>query len=325
MRAALAGIAALAAAGTSAAPVDPVTQFRDLRAVDARLAAIGYRLATANAALCADKQPGTGAVIHAIDQYAPALRPAARSAFGFPAPVAVETVVPGSPAEAAGVAAGDGVAAVAGRPVPAATNGPATPATRDAVLALIDAQPADAPLSVSLVHGGERVATLRPVPACHARFEVLLGPAMTAQSDGLTVQIGVCYLARYDDATIAAIAAHELSHVILRHRARLEAAGVHWGVFAEVGRSARLFRRTEDEADALSVALLRNAGYDPQAAVRFWQGGVGGLDGGVFHSRTHGSAGARARAIAAAIAAISAGAPTPYVPPLVATRDQPLE
>lgn len=307
-------------------PSDAVAQFEALRSVDARLAAVGYRIATANAALCRDLQPGTGATLHALDQYEPTLRPAARRVFAFSAPVAVELVVPGSPADRAGVAANDGVLSVDDLPMPAvAGDGPATTVTRDAAVALTVAPPPAAPLRLRLTRAGrERGVTMAPVPECRIGFELTLGRKLVAQSDGRTVQVGAAYFARFGDDQIAVIVAHEMSHVILRHRARLEAAGVHWGLLGQVGRNARLFRITEDAADQLSVSLLRNAGYDPALAVAFWRHDVGDLDGGVLHGSTHGSAKARAQAIAAEIATIPSGVPTPYVPPVLATRDQPL-
>lgn len=308
------------------ARTDATAQFDALRSVDARLAAIGWRLATANAALCRESQPGTGAVLHALDQYDPALRPAARQVFGFPAAIAVELVVPGSPADRAGVRAGDGVTAVDGRAMPAGTTGAATADSRDAAVALVDARPPDAPMSYVLVRDGAvRTVTMAPVPECRVGFEVLLGSKLVAQSDGRLVQVGVRYLARFGDDRLAVIVAHELAHVVLRHRARLEAAGVRWGLLGQVGRNARLFRETEDQADQLSVALLRNAGYDPALAVAFWRHDVGDLDGGILHGATHASSGARAKAIAAEIARIPAGASIPYLPPVLATRDRPLE
>ena len=49
-----------------------------------------------------------------------------------------------------------------------------------------------------------------------------------------------------------------------------DAAGVDRGLGKPFGRSARLFKQTEVEADRLSVWLLAGAGYDPAAAGRFW-------------------------------------------------------
>ena len=238
-----------------------------------------------------------------------------------------KAVVAGSAADRAGVGANDslvsidGTAFAAGDPAP----GPADSATRDAALALIAGQAVGHPLIVATVHDGiARTRTIDAPVGCRSNFEILLGPGMDASSDGTVVQIGVRFFERYGDDDVAAVVAHELSHTILRHRPRLDAAKVNRGLFAEMGRNGRLFRQTEGDADLLSVALLYNAGYDPQDAVRFWREHGGDVDGGLFRSRTHPSAGARAAAIAAEVARIPAGAPRPYMPPVLATRDQPL-
>ena len=182
------------------------------------------------------------------------------------------------------------------QPAPRATE---TSATRDAAQALLAAQPATAPLRLTLMRGGERLSVTIPAsPGCRSAFEVLLGPGMKASSDGRIVQVSVRFFERFDDEAIAAVVAHELSHTVLRHRARLEAAGVQWGLASEFGRNARLFRQTEEDADRLSVHLLRNAGYDPAAAVRFWRGEGASIDGGIFRGSTHPSAKARAEALA---------------------------
>lgn len=295
-----------------------------LRGYDARLVTIAYRLTTANVALCTDRAPTPGWALHALDQYPPGSRPIARQVFGFAAPVAVEAVVADGPAARADVRADDALVAVGGRPMPqpSAETGSAT---RDAALAIVAAAPADAPLTVTLRRGGTtRTVTIAASPGCRSAFEVLLGPNMDARADGQIVQIGVRFFERYGDDQIAAVVAHELSHNVLRHRARLEAAGVKRGLLAEVGRNRRLFRRTEEEADLLSVALLRNAGYDPLAAARFWREHGGDVDGGFFRSRTHPSSRFRAEAIEAAVARIPADAGPTYRPALLATRDQPL-
>ena len=313
----------LAAPTQAVPPVDMSQRFAALRAVDARLATIGFRLATANAALCDERQPETGAVLHAIDQYDPSTRAAARAAFGFAKAISVELVVAGSPAALAGVLPDDGVVAVDGTAMPSATNGTATSATRDAALALVAGQDPSRPLLLSLLRDGRpRTAVLPALPACRAAFEVLLGPELVAQSDGRIVQIGVRYLATLDDDQLAVVVAHELAHIILHHRRRLEAAGVHWGMLGELGKSARLFRRTEDEADSLGAVLMRNAGYDPRVAVSFWRRKQGGIAEGFGGS--HASPRQRAAAIEAAIQAIPPAAPVPWTPPVIAARDKPL-
>lgn len=309
----------------AAAVIDP-TYWTRLRQVDARMATIGWRLVTANAALCRELQPTPGLQLHALDQYSAALQPEARATFGFATPVQVEAVVPDSPAARAGVLPDDGLLAVADTPVPASPHPGDTSATRDAAQALIAAQPSTTPLRLTLQRAGRHIdLTLPPSPGCRSAFEVLLAPGNKASSDGRVVQVAVGFLERLDDQAIAAIVAHELSHTILRHRARLEAAGVKWGLAAQFGRNARLFRRTEEDADRLSVHLLRNAGYDPAAAIAFWRGEGSQLDGGLFRSPTHPSAKARAGALAAEVATLPAPGAPDDAPAVLATRDQPLE
>ncbi len=289
--------------------------------VDQRLAAIAWRLTTANAALCRDQQPVIGATLHAADQYPAEVRD------GFAAPVAVELVVPGAPAAQAGVVADDGVIAIDGQPLPAPVRSDAlTSATRDAAQARIAARVVSAPLPLTLRRAGtERRVVVQPRVGCRVEFEVLTGRKLGASSDGKVVQVGGALFERFGDDQIAVVVAHELAHAILRHRVRLEAAGVKWGLLSEFGRNARLFRRTETEADLLSAYLLRNAGWDPQLAVRFWREHGSSIDGGMFHSRTHPSARDRAAAIAAELATMPTDAPLPYQPPLLAQRDEALK
>lgn len=316
----------VAAAPVSAPQGLSVEQLRALREADLRLAVIGHRLATANVTLCDRLAPAPGWALHAIDQYAPADRANARVVFGFTSPVAVEALVPGGAAAQAGVRPDEGLIGVAGRPLAAPPpSAKESSATRDAALATVAAQPPSAPLVLTLTNAdGRRTVTLPASPGCRTDFELLLGPKMAANADGRVVQIGVRFLERYSDPEIAAVVAHELAHNILRHRERLEAAGVRWGLLSEFGRNRRLFRRTEEEADQLSVSLLRNAGYDPRGAVAFWRDHGGDVDGGFFRSRTHPSSKARAAAIEAEVARLPPPGGLAHRPPVIGSRDQPL-
>lgn len=295
----------------------------ELRAADARLAAIGHRLATANAGLCDRLQPAAGLVVHALAQYGGPGRDAARRAFGFEGPVAVEAVVPGGPAERAGVRADDTLPAIGGEPV--ATGGEGV-VDRDRALDLLDRGAPTAPIALTLRRGGtERRVEVAPTPACRARFELLLGRGSYAGADGRVVKLGERFFQGYSDEEIAVVVAHELAHVILRHADRLDRAGVDRGLLKEFGRNGRLFRRTEREADELGVHLLANAGYDPLAAARFWRTRGPGIDHGPFRARTHDSSAARATALEAT-ARVIAGGPRASAPAaLLATRDQPLD
>ncbi len=293
------------------------------------LARIAFRLTAANAPLCDERMPGTGLVLHSLDQYPLAARAAADRVFGFPAPLAVELVVGDSPAQRAALHPGDGLIAAGGLRFAAALPAQArqTSASRDSAEEALALLAPVAPLAMQLVRGGQRAAvTIFPVAACRSRFELVPDAGWLARSDGRVVQLATRYAERMDESELAVAVAHELAHVVLRHRRRLAAAGIgpHKGLFAEFGRSGRLTRRVEDEADALSVVLLRNAGYDPASGPAFWRKWGGTLGGGPFRGRSHASPATRARNMEDEIARIPADAPAVYIPPLIASRDSPL-
>ncbi len=151
---------------------------------------------------------------------------------------------------------------------------------------------------------------------------MLIGSGDKTQADGDIVQIGAAFLEDLaDDDQLAAIVAHELAHNILKHRMRVAAAGGKTGFASEFGRSARLSRIVEDEADRLSVHLMRNAGYDPNAAVAFWQRQRGSLRD-LLSGGSHASAGQRANVLAGEIATLPATGVS--MPAILTQRDAPL-
>ena len=318
-RAARAGAVVLAMAAVWAAParaagdVDPV--WNQLRHDDLRLAALVDRLASANAGLCRQKMPGTGLVLHALDQYPAESRAEARAAFGFAAPLAVEAVVAGSPAARAGIRPDDAVLGIGGERFDIATLArAATIARRDAALARIEAAAPDQPLAITLRRGADEVAiVIQPRPSCLVRPELAIDAGTIAHADDRLLQISSALADRFDDDGLAVVVAHELAHIVLEHGAKRVAAGISHGWAGEFGRSARLTREAEDEADRFSARLLANAGFDPVIAVRFWQGPGRALDMGLLRGATHASASARARAIAGAIAQLPP-TPAPAVP-----------
>ena len=105
---------AIALAVTAVAPqaaAQPATPLDNLLRQDVRLAVVAERLLAANRDLCRRHMPLAGMVLHSRDQYR---AEAAGNAFANGA-IAVAAVLPGSPAAAAGIAAGDGVAAIDAR------------------------------------------------------------------------------------------------------------------------------------------------------------------------------------------------------------------
>ena len=109
-----------------------------------------------------------------------------------------------------------------------------------------------------------RTLEVRAERGCASRFLILPSRQLNAFANGRSVQVTsrLAEEVRREDE-LAAVLAHEFAHHVLRHRARLDAAGVERGLLGNFGRNARLIRETEEEADRLSVWLLARAGYDP--------------------------------------------------------------
>jgi hypothetical protein len=287
-----AAAAALAFGLVVAAPA--ATQPRDdLQVADALVQTIGWRLSHANARHCARGAPGTGLLLGDVQTFTdPA---AARAAYGLSGDVAVAAVAAGSPAAEAGLVANMVVTAVAGAPVGAAPRAGSWDRVWALQARLEQAAAQTGEVSLTLADG--RVVTVRAGPSCAVRF-ILDDGRDNAGATRTQVRIGRKALDQLggDEALIAALMAHELAHAVLDHETVL---GPGKPTVAAV-------RRTEREADRLSVWLLANAGHDPEAAPRMIRLlGPHGLF--VTASPTHGKASTRAREMLAEIAELRAG------------------
>lgn len=290
----LAAAVALAAAPLQAAPTD--TALTELQARDAQLFAVGWRLATANAAFCERAASALG--LSVLDAGAFADPAAVRRQFGLSGDLAIGAVAPGSPAAAAGLAANDTLVAI-GEVDLAARFPHRKPAWQRLidVTAALDAAASQSPVVLTVARSGAlRTATIAAVPACPTRFEVL-DSGGKAMAEGTRVIFGRRFPGfTYPEPEFAAAVAHELAHNLLRHRARLDGAG----------RSLGNVRLTEREADRLMPWLLANAGIDPAAATRFMERWGPRHDGGLFRNRNHEGWDERAAAIRAEVAKVEA-------------------
>lgn len=296
-----------------------------VREADVRLARIGWRLAAANAALCDRLEPGTGLQLHTLDQFDSANRPDAEKHFGFVTGVAIEGVVPGSPAEQAGLRPDDSLVRIGPVRIDAIEGKPGTTQRLVNTQLAIATLPPDTPIEVEAIRDGQPVSvTIRPIPICKTRFELRLADDFNASADGTMVQISSRFLEDYSEEELAAAVAHEFSHNILHHRDRLEARGVDWGLLSGFGANVKYFRQTEIQADLLSVYLLANAGYSPRASIAFWRRFGPSNAGGIFRSRSHPHWRDRIATLEAEIARLETMSVRPMVPALIAERDQPL-
>jgi len=322
MRRRLLGWPALAAVLTLAlaAQVQAATMAQ-LQVQDARVAVVAERIMAANAQLCAQTMPVTGITLHSADQYDDD-----DAALLFPdGPLALALVLPGSPAERAGLLAGDTVLAIAGQDI-AALALRRGEHLREAAFGLLASQSADQPVSLKILRGGQTIAAaIAAPPGCRSLVEVVPGDGLMGRSDGRVIQISYGLAAMLDDDGLATIFAHELGHTVLQHRARLEAAGVKKGLLGELGRNQRLNRQVEVEADLISPHLLANAGYSPSIAAEFWSSERGRQAvGGGTASFNYPATDARGDLIAQEIALyLPLGTGPTWPGHLLALRDQP--
>lgn len=268
-------------------------QFSARLAVEQRLQDIGWRLVSGNARFCDGARPAIGLQLHDMASYS---NPAAvRRLFGLSGDFAVLTSARGSPAGEADLPPNTEIAAIDGQDPnawPAKPNGD----WRRAVRAhdLIDAQLAENGVVELTLANGEEIRFIANY-ACPTRFE-LGGDGKRALADGsrVIVERGFPGLGYADDELAAALA-HELAHNLLRHRKWLD----------RNGRGQRNIRLTEREADRLMPWLLANAGYQPDAVMRFMERWGPRHSGGIFRKRTHDGWDERVEAIAAEVAKVN--------------------
>ncbi len=267
------------------ANADSAASMRALAALDARLATVGHRIAVANAPFCENRTASLGWALHDLAQYAD--ETIAKTAFGFQRPIQISGVVAGGPAHAAGLNVNDGLIRLQSSNT--TLNFHDSDRVRSNFASRIDLWYISieaalrfntAPVAITVLRDGKELQfTTTAAPSCPSWFAVDPKAKTDAGADGDRVRItsGLMEFAT-DDSQLAAVVAHELAHNLLGHPAKL----------ATIGKGkATAIRETENEADRLSVWLLANAGYDPQAAVSFWRSYGPRKSAGIFGSPTH--------------------------------------
>jgi len=249
-----------------------------------RLVTVGYHVGVAARDECAQSvKPVVGVFVVNLAVLSREFWPAGRVKGIGTAPKII-SVVPGSPAETAGLWPEDVIIEVAGRPI--AEDGRAPQQIANLVRATTG-QPGGTEFVV-LRDGWELVFSVIPVHSCDYSLEVLEGKAVTAFADGESISVHRSLL-RYvrNDHELAMIMAHELSHNVLDHRGsklKNAAVGAVVGFAADVlagavgvdtdaeftmsgmqAGAAAYEKEFEAEADYMALYMLARAGYDVEA------------------------------------------------------------
>ena len=292
-RNALALLAALVAFPALAAPgAELREQLIALQALDARVQSVGWKLVRGNARFCPSPLKGIG--LQLMDASGFADPAAVRAALALPNDIAVEAVAADGPAARAGLAANTPLDVVAEQSVAALPV--AKPGDYARLVGLHDMIDAALAARGTVAFARTEGTTLNVAgePVCATRFEMLSGTARAA-ADGKRVTIGRKLVEDLpEDELLAAALAHELAHNALGHRVRLDASGRSWGKV----------KATEREADRLMPWLLANAGYDPAAAIRFFERWGPKHDYGIFSTPDHDRWKTRVKRITAEMAAM---------------------
>jgi Zn-dependent protease with chaperone function len=301
-----------AARSSAAAQLSPATQPASsagsyLRAEDARIADVGYRLATRGKGYCSPTHPITGLLLHHLGEYHLRDQPRAAAELGLKSGPGVLAVVAGSPAAASGLSAGDVLLSANGSPFAAPERIAAEPDAKkrrkliEQSEAQLEEQLKRGPVKLEVLREGRRLTLpLTPIPGCEIRTRLARSTQANAFANGRYAIMTTKMLEFVqNDDELAVIMAHEAAHNLLGHPGRLEDEKVPHGILRNFGGNAAKVRATEEEADRLGVKLLWAAGYNVNAAIPFWRRLYAKYDPIPIPKllRTHPSFGARERMI----------------------------
>lgn len=218
-----------------------------------RLINIGRPILLANAELCPKTRRDLGLRLHQVEDYPKELRLAAQRELGAEDAPSVAYVVPGGPADQAGLIIGDKIL-IDGQPVSASNS-----RLRD----LID----DETVTLNIQRGETALSMpITPDTVCRSRLRLQTSASINAVANGrsITVTTGMMEFAQSDDE-LAMIIGHELAHNTMGHIRKVI------GNFILSGFSTRYTRPFESEADYVGLYYMVRAGYNPNEVESLWR------------------------------------------------------
>lgn len=254
------------------------TTFEDVlleyQALNERLTRVAAPLRLKNSSLCSDTERDPGFIPHRLKDYPPALQDLAKTYLGLEdTGLFIRSVRRDSPADEADIQAGDKLIALNDFPIP--DDGVAV----DKFYAAIARQAfgeAQTRLKLRTPEGHIYETKLRADTACAVPVNVIFSETVNGHTDGEDVMITSALMKTVpDDVNLALIIAHEMSHIIARHKGELQGQNL------------------ELEADRMALVLMENAGYDIDAAIDYWQRAYHPHRSAQGQSRSHPSIDAR--------------------------------
>lgn len=231
-----------------------VRVFENVKAQTARLHTVGSKILLANPDLCPKTAPYAGVYTHRLTTYRKALRPAAKREMGAQTLPTVKYVVPGGPADLAGLKIGDQLLSPRGKSVARYKKTRAEPDT-------LTRQ------GLSFRRNGEKRSTeVQPVQACDYVIRRSDSAAINAYADGrhITVTAGMLDFVNSDEE-LALIIGHELAHNTMGHIRKIVGNTILSG-FAK-----RYTRPFESESDYVGLYYMARAGFDINDVEDVWR------------------------------------------------------
>lgn len=224
-----------------------IRAFRDARSAENRLTSVFHRVAATASEACAPfSRSSLGVSLRSVAFFAPDQRALAERLYGIDDHVFVEHVVPGFPGERAGIAAGDMVLSIDGRPLGRGAM------AREALEAAVKGSvwSAQRPILLEIDRAGLPMRIeISPARICAASVDLVGFDDVFAVNDGDRIEITQGLMAKVkNDAHLAMVIGHQLA----------------------LGLAARAEPRRFD-ADRAGLEFAHLAGYDITGAPSFWR------------------------------------------------------
>lgn len=258
--------------------------FRSLMEDQDHIHDVAFPVLTGAAALCGNQiRPAVGMYFVNLPFIQKEYREAASNLYGLGDSPQITHVASGSPADRAGLEAGDVLAEIGSTVVP----------TGDRAMAEIAAmwektvRPEKATVFTVLRGGSELQVEVTPVEACDYPVLVVTSSAVNAFADGAKIGVtrGMLRFAR-DDQELSLVISHELAHNVMKHIGAQKqnalfgsildilasaATGISTGgIFGNVAAQA-YSKEFEAEADYVGLYIMARAGLKIDDAPYFWR------------------------------------------------------